>query len=1011
MNKKVKELLAGRGGNYILPFFWQHGEDEATLREYMRVIHNSNIGEVCVESRPHPDFCGPKWWQDMDAILDEAKKLGMKVWILDDSHFPTGFCNGALVNGPDELRRQSVTGKVLAQVKAGESVTLDRAEYEKPTAFQPSIVEQYLKCTDKTFDDDVLLGVIAVKDGGSRPEDLLLLEEQNKNCLEKETGSKCQKNSREEFAGKESCKLTESNEKNIASENAEKQPEEEAKEKRCIRFTAEDGGYTLYACHLTRNRGPHRDYMNMCDAESCHKLIEAVYEPHYAHYKEEFGKTIAGFFSDEPEIGNGHLYEMGKTLPEVEDQPWSREVQAELIGKWGENWVSYLPLLWNESFSGNLTAKVRYDFMDTITRKVEKDFSWQIGDWCRAHGVEYIGHLIEDDHQHSRCGSSLGHFFRGLSGEDMAGIDDIGEQVLPQGEDIQLKKRFGGMRDGVFYHYALGKLGASAAAIEPQKKGRAMCEIFGNYGWQEGTYLEKYLADHFMVRGINHFVPHAFSAKAFPDPDCPPHFYAHGHNPQYRHFGRLMEYMNRVCELISDGHAEVPVAILYHGEADWAGGKCMYSQEPARRLADHQIDYHFIPSDVFSEAVRASVEEAKTGKNTDKSIETESCEGRVDGQKENVHYTYGTVLGKTLKVNKQEYRALIVPECSYVTADFAKAAAALLDQGFPVIFINSLPEGICSQGEKADRELLQGLQKAAVVSLEEIVSKVEAFGIGEIKTSPAWPLLRCLHYENGSDMYYFVNEAAESFDGTITIAHGGSCYCYNAWENRLEKAPVVCKEASEGALRKAEKEDTENAESAALLTGEACNTTTLKLHLEPRKSLILFFDEAETEPAEGAEQRLEEVSHASQAWQQLPLNTDWSRSTCGAISYPAFDAGKQVSLPDLVEKELPDFGGFIRYEKIITLPALDSALLEITDAAEAVEVFINGVSAGIQIVPTFVYDLSKLLKEGENELRIEVATTLERVKEVQKEPRFPGEVIPKPSNHCGLTGQVTLYYL
>ena len=95
--------------------------------------------------------------------------------------------------------------------------------------------------------------------------------------------------------------------------------------------------------------------------------------------------------------------------------------------------------------------------------------------------------------------------------------------MLPQGEDIQLQKRFGGMRDGVFYHYALGKLGASAAAIEPLKKGRAMCEIFGNYGWQEGTYLEKYLADHFMVRGINYFVPHAFSAKDFPDPDCPPH--------------------------------------------------------------------------------------------------------------------------------------------------------------------------------------------------------------------------------------------------------------------------------------------------------------------------------------------------------------------------------------------------------------------------------------------------------------------------------------------------------
>ena len=33
-------------------------------------------------------------------------------------------------------------------------------------------------------------------------------------------------------------------------------------------------------------------------------LLDTVYEPHYAHYAAEFGQTIAGFFSDEPELGN-----------------------------------------------------------------------------------------------------------------------------------------------------------------------------------------------------------------------------------------------------------------------------------------------------------------------------------------------------------------------------------------------------------------------------------------------------------------------------------------------------------------------------------------------------------------------------------------------------------------------------------------------------------------------------------------------------------------------------------
>ncbi len=167
----------------------------------------------------------------------------------------------------------------------------------------------------------------------------------------------------------------------------------------------------------------------------------------------------------------------------------------------------------------------------------------------------------------------------------MSGIDDIGGQVFPQGEDLNYDDGVFSKRIGEFYHYMLGKLGSSSAAIEPLKKGNSMCEIFGAYGWSEGVRLEKYLVDHFLVRGINHYVPHAFSPMAFPDPDCPPHFYAHGNNPQYRHFGCLMAYTNRVCELISHGRHVAEIAVLYHGEGEWTG-KCMFSHKPAHLLAD-----------------------------------------------------------------------------------------------------------------------------------------------------------------------------------------------------------------------------------------------------------------------------------------------------------------------------------------------------------------------------------------------------------------------------------------
>jgi hypothetical protein len=298
-----------------------------------------------------------------------------------------------------------------------------------------------------------------------------------------------------------------------------------------------DGDWIVCVIGLSRNCGPHRNYINIMDRDSCKLLIDNVYEPHYKRYAADFGKTIAGFFSDEPELGNGVLYMQYNLMGTMQDLPWSAELEGSLMKSWGDNWILKLPLLWYSTSDEKEAASARHTYMDVVSRLIQKNFSEQVSDWCRSHGVEYIGHVIEDEGQHCRTASSLGHYFRGMWGQDMAGIDDIGGQVIPSGEDEPKTGFMGRKRNGEFYHYGFATLAASAAVIEPRKKGRAMCEIFAAYVWKCGVRMQKYLADHFLVRGINYFVPHAFSLKPYPDPDCPPHFYAHGHNPQYRHFG------------------------------------------------------------------------------------------------------------------------------------------------------------------------------------------------------------------------------------------------------------------------------------------------------------------------------------------------------------------------------------------------------------------------------------------------------------------------------------------
>ncbi len=580
--------------------------------------------------------------------------------------------------------------------------------------------------------------------------------------------------------------------------------------------------------------------------------------------------------------------------------------------------------------------------MDTVTRLVEKCFSFQLGDWCRAHGVMYIGHLIEDNHQHLRTVSSLGHYFRGLAGQDMAGIDNIGGQIQPQGEHEGKGDFLHPIRDGEFWQYTLGKLGASMAAIDPLKKGRAMCENFGNYGWSEGVRLEKYLADHLMVRGINNFVPHAFSAQPYPDPDCPPHFYAHGHNPQYRHFGALMKYMNRVCTLISGGRPVTPAAMLYNAEADWAG-EMMFLQKPAVELYDHQIDYHFIPADVFTEE------------------------------------KYNTSLTDGLSVNGQKYRVLIVPYMEYMPKSAAEAAQKLAEQGFPVVFVDALPKATVESG--ASDPVIKALQENAgicICALSDLADLLKKrFSAADAVIFPENIRIRTLHYQADQEIYLFVNEAAEGYQGTAVLQEDGPWSLYDAWNNEItgvfegRKIPIaLCPSKSIFAVKGDFADEKRKAEIAANAA---------------------FFAEAE----------------------RTDFSTGWKRSICRAIDYPAFSGEKEISLPDTLAEEEPKFSGFVRYEKDLDVELKDGALprilLQISDAYEGIEVFVNDQSLGIQIVPQYLYDLSPALKPGVNRLRIEAATTLER--EAQNFPSrwaamgIPQDPVTVPS---GISGKVTL---
>ena len=694
MKSKLHEVLRGKEGNYILPFFWQHGEAEEVLREEMARIHESGIRAVCVEARPHPDYLGPGWWRDFDIILEEAKARGMKVWILDDDHFPTGHAAGRLKDAPKELRRLFLSENHVDAIGPRDHSSF----MVSPLPYVPGY-----------SNGGTLIAVIAVK-------------------RDPVTGELTE----------ETVDLT-----GMVQNGT-------------LYWDVPEGYWRIFSIIESEHGGDpsKHDYVNYLSAESVRVLIDTVYEAFYERYREDFGKTIAGFFSDEPGFYNDKdTYDFNSKLGKANvSLPWSKEMYGLMEREFGSDYVRFLPFLWH---SGKERMwKIRYTYMNLVSKLYAQNFTQQIGDWCRERGVEYIGHILEDNNVHARLGCGAGHFFRALGGQDMSGLDVVLWQLKPGFDDVSSKGLMHEL-DSEFFSYGMAKMAVSLAHIDPKKKGRTVAEVFGAYGWAEGLKLMKWLTDHMLVRGVNHFVPHAFSPKEYPDRDCPPHLYARGKNSQYRYYKYLNQYTNRMCHLLSGGTHVATAAVLYHAEAEWSG-ECMYFQKPVKELMRNQIDCDVLP-----------------------------CDTIVDG---------ADVQDGKLVLNGESYDCFIVP---YSEALPGKVLSRLHDfamKGLPIFFINQLPRRISD--DECNREILDRLaanKRIEVVPLDQLAGRLKESGFFDIRVKDDQPYLRFYHMKHSNmDVFMFFNEhPIHEIDTEVYLPVTEKVCFYDAYDNRLLESGSV----------------------------------------------------------------------------------------------------------------------------------------------------------------------------------------------------------------------------
>lgn len=290
---------------------------------------------------------------------------------------------------------------------------------------------------------------------------------------------------------------------------------------------------------------------DLLSAESTKMFLSITHERYYECLKEYFGKTVIGFFTDEPSI-MGRCHDEGLI-------PWTNGFLEYFIARGGK--VTDLPFLFLE---GNDDAKQIYH--DAVNKKLGENYYSPLSDWCAEHGIALTGHPGKSDdiahlrYFHIPCQDIVWRYVAPDDGTGLTGSNST-----------------------------MGKCSSDAARhLGRRRNGN---EAFGCCGPQDDLWAFTFedmmwYLNWLFVRGNNLIFPHAFFYSLRDErrderpPDVGPN------SPWWKEYNKVSDYIKRMCQLITDTKNAASVAIICREDSlPW---------EPARPLFESQLEFNYL---------------------------------------------------------------------------------------------------------------------------------------------------------------------------------------------------------------------------------------------------------------------------------------------------------------------------------------------------------------------------------------------------------------------------------
>jgi hypothetical protein len=393
-------------------------------------------------------------------------------------------------------------------------------------------------------------------------------------------------------------------------------------------------------------------YLDTMSKEAVAKFIETTHEAYAKSVGEEFGKTVPGIFTDEPNYGGYDVEQDGAHAP------WSNRLPEVFRERYGYDIVPHLPEIFFR-IEGEDFSRVRYHYRDCITEMFVRSFAEQIGEWCGKHDLLFTGHVLAEENLLSQT-SVVGSAMRFYEFMQAPGIDILRGEILSR-------------PGGSIPELATAKQCSSVAHQFGRKW--MLSELYGCTGWNFTFGEQKAVGDWQAALGVNlrcqHLSFYTMLGQAKRDYPASISF----QSPWWRDYGLVEDYFGRVGVLMTQGEPVRDLAVLHPIESAW-GLFC-------GRFRDSKALWEL--NNRFEEVQRVLLEEGYD----------------FDYVDEDILARHGSVAGKDLALGRARYKALLVPPVITLRSTTLAIIRQLREAGLPVIFVN--PTAVRINGEKSER--------------------------------------------------------------------------------------------------------------------------------------------------------------------------------------------------------------------------------------------------------------------------------------------------------------------